>query len=97
MECCGNKVETPFCPMCGKATQGASIIQSLLWHIHTRIVTNKRHLKETEEYIKEGNKSSWRRREPDIEMTKRSLEKWTSWEKALRELIKKAANNTSNT
>lgn len=80
MQCCGQEVTTPFCPLCGKK---AVNIQGLLNHVNHCIECQSsfiRNHKNDESWLGKGT-----------ERRKQTLAKWQTWEVELVELIEKAA------
>ncbi len=76
MECCGNEVKTPFCPMCGRPIKRTPLL-TLLWHVQSHIRINQRVLSKKEQY--KGHHES----------CNRALVKWSDWAKALKKVIQK--------
>ena len=87
MRCCGQDVDSPFCPNCGKENAQLEPLVSLLRHIESTLPS----IRKIEEALKERLKEKpsprgvrWIKRKQDL------ITKWESWRDAVKSAIERS-------
>ena len=86
MICCEEERITPFCPICGHELmlEGATL-KGLLAHIRAANMSQLRNISDRESTAAQDQYMD--RIQRSIDQSKRSLEKWTIWERELNKLL----------
>ena len=95
MDCCGKKVETPFCPLCGKPIADARIrLRSLLAYLQIYAKQKEQGLKDTVRRAEEDLKDETltprqrERRSTWIKKDTNKFNKWDGWAEAVEYALK---------
>lgn len=88
MRCCGEEVETPFCPMCGSTGVKGHGIDGLLHYLKSNLKSSKRYEARTIKWAKDATGvASDSHKEQRLQKRRRVVLKWESWLGALERMI----------
>lgn len=90
MVCCGENVQTAFCPNCGKKNPAQSPLHDLLNHVRIQCGARQREIERTEHLQRRekdhAHRRYWERR---VEAKKEQHGKWKRWLEALEGVVGK--------